>query len=50
MNTLIDNVKFGQKAASTVFRNLIVGLSEVHRDNMIHRDLKPENFMFVDKF
>ena len=48
MNTLIDNVKFGQKAASTVFRNLIVGLSEVHRDNMIHRDLKPENFMFVD--
>ena len=48
MNTLIDNARFGQKAASTVFRNLILGLSEIHRDNMVHRDLKPENFMFVN--
>lgn len=48
MNTLIDNVKFGQKAASTVFRNLIVALNEIHNDNIVHRDLKPENFMFVD--
>ena len=48
MNTLMDNVRFGQKAASTVFRNLISALLEVHNDNLIHRDLKPENFMFVN--
>ena len=48
MNTLIDSVKFGQKAASTVFRNFISALEEVHKANMIHRDLKPENCMFVN--
>ena len=47
MNTLImENVKFGQRGASTVFRNLILSLKEIHDARIIHKDLKPENFIF----
>ena len=40
MNTLIENVKFGQRAASTVFRNLTLSLKDVHDAQIVHKDLK----------
>ena len=46
MNTLTqEHVSFNQRSASTVFRNLIIAVKELHDNNFIHRDLKPENFM-----
>lgn len=48
MNVLIqDHVSFNQRSASTVFRNLIIALKELHDSHLIHCDLKPENFMYV---
>ncbi len=47
MGLLMEEVHFTNRAASTVFRNLILALKECHDKDLIHRDLKPENFMFV---
>ena len=33
---------------SNIFRNLIQGVSEIHKKGYIHKDLKPENIMFND--
>jgi len=48
MNTLIENVRFGQKAASIVFRNLIQSLDECHRGGVLHRDLKPGRYHYYN--
>ena len=51
MTAIADHrVHFSHRIASTIFRNLITCLKEVHDNGIIHRDLKPENFMFVKNF
>lgn len=39
---------FSQRDASTLFRNVILALEEIHQHRIIHRDLKPDNIMFVN--
>jgi serine/threonine protein kinase len=38
--------KFSESEVRKILRDLLQGLAEMARKNVIHRDLKPENIMF----
>ena len=49
LSALTDHhMVFSQRDASTLFRNLIIAVQEIHEAGIVHRDLKPENIMLVN--
>jgi calcium-dependent protein kinase len=45
---IIKVKKFGEKSASTIFRQMTVAVHHLHSHGIVHRDLKPENFLMAD--
>lgn len=43
---LLTKHKFTENETKKILRDLLQGLAEMARKNVIHRDLKPENIMF----
>lgn len=36
--------------ASSITRDILEGLNQIHKKNFIHRDLKPENILINEAF
>lgn len=45
--TALRDGHFSERDASTLFKNLIRAIDEVHMAGYLHRDIKPENVVFV---
>jgi len=47
---LMYTKKFEEKQANALFKQLIAGLTAMHKAGIAHRDLKPENVLFDNQF
>lgn len=39
-----------EEVASSITRDILEGLNQIHKKNFIHRDLKPENILINEAF
>uniref|UniRef100_A0A8C9SA50 non-specific serine/threonine protein kinase n=1 Tax=Scleropages formosus TaxID=113540 RepID=A0A8C9SA50_SCLFO len=46
---LLDRGTYTEKDASHVIRQVLQGVSYLHRNNIVHRDLKPENLLYYSQ-
>lgn len=49
-NTLIKNYIFSLRETIELFRQVLGGLGEAHRQGILHRDIKPENLLLTNDF
>lgn len=46
MSNVMSNMVFNKDKTVKYFKQLVLGLHECHRNDIIHRDIKPENIMY----
>lgn len=44
-DTIVDSGRVAEKAAARYFGQIVSGVEQVHKINVVHRDLKPENLL-----
>ena len=40
---------FSEEEAAMIIKNILIGLQQVHQQNLLHRDIKPENIVLGGK-
>eukprot|EP00922_Rhytidocystis_sp_ex-Travisia-forbesii_P018959 GHVS01028157.1.p1 GENE.GHVS01028157.1~~GHVS01028157.1.p1 ORF type:complete len:647 (+),score=89.52 GHVS01028157.1:191-2131(+) len=48
-DAIIDRQKFSEKDAASCMKQVLSGVSYLHRHKLVHRDLKPENLLLESK-